>query len=105
MILTKENIQTLDISDNDKKLLDALLDDVNEINEMIINDLDREYAIEIRYQDWHDDYSPERTYPCPDFYGYYSLVEMRTKEWIGDPMTLNELDGRLCAIINLLEIV
>ena len=105
MIITKENIQTLDISDNDKKLLDALLNDLFEINEMIVNDLDREYIIEIHYQDWHNDYSPERTDPCPDYYGYYSLQERCTKEWIGDPMTLRELDGRLCTIINLLEII
>ena len=105
MKITEQNIKLLDIPDNEKGTLLALLKDLEEINVMIVNDLDREYRLEIHYQNWHDDYSSERTDPCPDYYGYYYLAEDITMESIGVPMKIRELDETMCAIMNLLEVI
>ena len=105
MKITEQIIDFLDVPDNEKKKLFALLKDLKDINAMIVNDLDREYHLEIQYQNWHDDYSPERTDPCPDYYGYYFLIEDVTMESMGVPMNIKELDETMCAIMNLLEAI
>ena len=52
-------------------LLYALLLDLAEIN----NSLEKKGydKIYIEYQDYHNEYSPERTDPCPDYYGTYKI--------------------------------
>lgn len=69
MIVTSDNIKDLNVSENEKKLLHTDLIDIEEINSIT----GKEFFI--HYQDWHDEYSPERTDPCPDYYGCFSVRE------------------------------
>lgn len=69
MKVTYENIKNLDVPELTKELLYSDLEDVEEINEITGE------KFFIHYQDWHDEYSPERTDPCPDYYGYFSIRE------------------------------
>lgn len=87
------------VNRNDIARLNSLFADLDELNSFLSN------KIYIDYQDYHDEYSPERTDPCPDYYGYYSLrYEDIPNKIIGDFMTLDELDNTLCLLINFLEI-
>jgi hypothetical protein len=96
MRVTYENIKTLPISDTAKRLLKALLLDIDDINKMNLKP-----PIYIDWQDFHNEYSPERTDPCPDYYGYYTLKsEVLEGEIIGIEMTLDMLDDTLCALSN-----
>lgn len=69
MIVTTNNIKDLNISESEKKFLHTDLMDIEEINSIT----GKEFFI--HYQDWHDEYSPERTDPCPDYYGCFSIRE------------------------------
>ena len=66
MKVTKESINDLPITIREKRLLNALLIDLKDINKFCP-------GIYIEYIDKHTEYSPERTDPCPDYYGYYRL--------------------------------
>ena len=104
MKVTKEIIKTLDISDADKRLLDSLLLDVEELNNELDNCNQDWKKVYIDYQDWHNEYSSERVDPCPDYYGYYFLkFENDESESCCTEMTIHELDIVLCALINLVE--
>lgn len=104
MKVTTEVIKTLDISDADKRLLNALLLDIAELNNELNNCNQSWKKVYIEYQDWHNKYSPERTDPCPDYYGYYFLIfEDNESESCGTEMTINELDTVLCALVNFVE--
>ena len=81
MIITKNNIKDIPISDKDKSLLNALLKDLEEIN----NNFPKTYHISIDWIDKHTKYSPERVDPCPDYYGMYRL-------WQGDKTLGIEMD-------------
>ena len=81
MIITKNNIKDIPISDKNKSLLNALLQDLEEIN----NNLPKTYHISIDWIDKHTKYSPERVDPCPDYYGMYRL-------WQGDKTLGIEMD-------------
>ena len=49
----------------------------------------------------NNEYSPERTDPCPDFYGCYRLKsEEYPSECVGLEMTLDELDNAMLILIN-----
>lgn len=96
MRVTYENVKTLPISDTEKRLLKALLLDIDDINKMNLKP-----PIYIDWQDEHTEYSPEWTDPCPDYYGYYTLKsEVLEGETIGVEMTLDMLDDTLCALSN-----
>lgn len=95
MIITEKNIESLPISDYEKGLLKSLLQDLEEMN----------HNLPLRskelYLDWienHTEYSPERTDPCPDFYGMYRVI--RNGDVLGVEMTLDELDTSLCLLHN-----
>ena len=104
MKVTKEVIKTLNISDSDKRLLNALLLDVEELNNELDNRNQYWKKVYIEYQDWHNEYSPERVDPCPDYYGYYFLrFEDNESESCSTEMNIHELDIVLCALINLVE--
>lgn len=91
MKLTLENYENY-IPINDQLLCKSLLEDLIELN----NNLKLHKNIYIDYQIEHDEYSPERTDPCPDYYGYYTLrVE---SEVIGLVMDIHELDNVLCIL-------
>ena len=79
----------------EQDLLSALLNDLKDINQY------EEDKLYIDWQDYHDSYSPERTDPCPDFYGYYTIrFEKKPNDTIGDVMTIHELDSALCILFS-----
>lgn len=97
---TTKEVNQLPISDYDKKLLSALLVDVGEINHLC-----EDVNIYIDWQDYHNEYSPERTDPCPDYYGYYTIrCTKHPSEIIGVEMTINDLDVVLCTLCNFVEL-
>ena len=99
MIVTENNIKDIPISDQDKSLLNALLQDVDEINHK------SKKKIYIDWQDFHNEYSPEWTDPCPDFYGFYTIRRESDDDLIGVEMTIDTLDYSLCMLCDYLEII
>ena len=95
MKVTYENIEDLPIDNKDKVILKALLTDIDEINNANLKD-----PIYIDWEENHTEYSPERTDPCPDFYGTYSLIRSTTKDKLGVEMDLDTLDIALCLLNN-----
>ena len=80
MKITLNNLEV--VPEKEQPLMESLLDD--------IKCLHRELYID--RQDYHNEYSPERTDPCPDYFGYYSLIDKETGESIGDKMRIEDLD-------------
>lgn len=78
MVLNKDNTSN--------GLLRSLLDDLEIIN------LQHNTNIELHQVDKHTEWSPERTDPCPDYYGMYYLYIPETKETIGDYMYIDDLN-------------
>ena len=97
MILTEDKIDTLLISDYDKGLLKALLNDLEEINHNLSL---HSPNLELEWIDEHTEYSPERTDPCPDFYGMFQLINSETGDSLGVEMTIEDLDISLCLLYN-----
>ena len=107
MKVTEESIDKIEYYAGAKRqitscagLLKALLSDLEALNA-----LNAKYGgLYISYEDTHTEYSPERTDPCPDYYGYFTLRwENEPSEMVGDYMTLEELDLVLCALCNFAE--
>ena len=91
------NIDRLPEKLQDKKeLIKCLLEDLCVINR------NTSKMIFIEYQDWHDEYSSERTDPCPDYYGCFWLKA--ENDTLGEPMTLDELDSALLLISDFVKI-
>lgn len=97
MKVTLKTIKTLPINDRDKDLLEGLLIDLKEINQV-----SNKPKIYIEFQDWHNEYSPERTDPCPDYYGYYTIRSETCEDLLGVEMDLDTLDTALCLLNNYL---
>ena len=76
----------------EQRLLAALLNDVEEINNNSTK------SLYIDWQDYHNEYSSEWVEPCPDFYGYYTLRNNFNNEKIGVEMTIGDLDMVLCTL-------
>lgn len=94
MKVTRENYRQI-VPKEEQNLLSVLFDDLDEINQYT------EDILYIDWQDYHDEYSCERTDPCPDFYGYYRIkFEKQPYESVGDVMTINELDNALCILFS-----
>ena len=92
MIITEESIYN--IPENEQGLVVALLNDIAEINDHTHSNLELEWI------DKHTEWSPERTDPCPDYYGMYRIK--RGNEYLGVEMTLDDLDIALCLLYNYL---
>jgi len=86
---------------NERNIIHYLLEEINEINKEVNNHRNYFYNLNIDWQDYHDEYSPERVDPCPDYYGYYSLIE--GNKVIGDKMTIEELDNAIFIIEEFIE--
>ena len=107
MKVTKENVGNITYYSGTKRqitscatLLEALLSDLETLNALS----QKNYGLYISYEDVHTVYSPERTDPCPDYYGYFTLRwENEPSEIVGVEMTLEELDGVLCALCDFVE--
>lgn len=105
MRITRENIEGIKYYAGSKRSLDlcaelllSLLDELNDINR------DRYNKVYLEYIGKHTSYSPERTDPCPDYYGYFLLrLEDEPFETVGTEMTLEELDTVLCALSDFVE--
>lgn len=103
MKLTLDNFKDY-VNKKDQNLVGALILDVNELNMKLDTVKMSNRKVFIDFIDKHTEYSPERTDPCPDFYGMYRLLfEEKPYEPIGTEMTVNELDIVLCALINFVE--
>ena len=84
MRLTEGNFRNI-IPVEEQLLFDSLLDDLDDINKYT------EDILYVDWQDYHDEYSCERTDPCPDYYGYYTLrFENKPNETVGTVMTIQE---------------
>lgn len=83
------------VPSEEQSLLSQLFLDLENINRY------SEKKLYIDWQNWHDEYSCERTDPCPDYYGYYTLrFENNEEECVGSVMTINELDSALCILFS-----
>lgn len=80
----------------------ALQNDLNEINEH----LDEGKKLYIDYNLEHTEWPEERTDPCPDYYGFYSLrLEKEPYEMIGDYMTIEDLDYSIFILSDFLDLL
>lgn len=91
-----------DIPEKDINRVHSLYCDLLELDNIIENNIDINKCLSLYYQDWHDEYSPERTDPCPDYYGTYSLLN-KLGDKIGDHMTVDELDTVLFTLIEFMN--
>ena len=97
MKVTKENIEELPIDKYEQNLLNALLSDLKIINA----GKDKFY---IDWNEYHTEYSPEWTEPCPDYYGTYTVrFKDDPRECIGTEMDIRELDMALCMLCNYID--
>ena len=110
MRVTQENIKDIKYIydyynvENGKYILESLLIDLTELNNELDNKGESYKKLYIDYEDKHTEYSSERTDPCPDYYGTFTLrFENKSYETIGGVMDLNELDTVLCALVNFIE--
>lgn len=89
MEITKKNFKEI-VPKEEQNRLSSLFDDLEDINKY------GDMNLFIDWQDWHDEYYCERTDPCPDYYGYYTLrFEKMPYDTVGGVMTINELDSAL----------
>ena len=85
-------------------MLKSILTDLNELNELLINHNQSYKQLYLDWQDYHNEYSPERTDPCPDYYGLFTLrFEKNPYETVGDEMTIHEIENALFVLINFEE--
>lgn len=94
MILNYDNLNL--IPEKDISLVKSLLDIKNKYN-------NTQYSFDIYFQDYHDEYSPERTDPCPDYYGCYRLI--KNNDFVGLEMTLEELDNAICILSDFIDLL
>ena len=95
MQITKENLNLLPEKERVyvNNLLDYDLQEINSFNKGIFT---------LHRQDYHDEYSPERTDPCPDFYGMYD-IRKDGKRVMYIPVTLVEVDEYLFFLLEVLK--
>lgn len=110
MKLTFENIKYIDYfggTNNDieycRGLLEGLLIDLETLNGILVNKNEENRVLYIEYINDHTEYSPERTDPCPDYYGMFRLRFESNDDTVGMEMTLDELDFALCVLNNFEE--
>lgn len=95
MQITKENLNLLPEKERNfvKNLLDYDLQEINSFNKGVFT---------LHWQDCHDEYSPERTDPCPDFYGKYD-IRKDGKRVMYLPVGLVELDEYVFFLFEVLK--
>lgn len=110
MKVTSQNVKNIDyvygsktsIENERSKLINLVLDAVS-VN-MYLDKINPDRKIYIDYEENHTEYSPERTDPCPDFFGCFTLrYENHPNETVGDPMTIDELDDALFILNDFLQ--
>lgn len=95
MKLTNENLYIL--PEKEQSLAQALLMDIDELNQILSKNVQDRVAY-LDWQDYHDSYSPERTDPCPDFYGCYCI--MINDKQVGDKLKIQDIDYSIYEIIS-----
>ena len=95
MKITEETIDEL--PKKEQGLVKALLKDVDEINQNLPPNSKKLY---LDWIDFHTEYSPERTDPCPDYYGMYRVKREGDSEVLGVEMDLETLDIAICLLNN-----
>lgn len=98
MKLTKDNyIDVLKIfnkfTEYDIGLVKSLLLDVDEYSDCVFP-----CKLELHINEYHTNYSAERTDPCPDYYGMFYIKWEFSDDIINDYFTLNELDDHMCTL-------
>ena len=92
---------------NDKiniSYLESLCIDLMELNNELENQNLNHKKLYIDIQDYHNEYSPERTDPCPDYYGMFSLRFEKNEMKIGEYIkNLEDLDSILFTLIEFFE--
>ena len=95
MQITKENLNLIPKEERNfvEDTLDYELEEINSFNKGIFT---------LHWQDYHDEYSPERTDPCPDFYGMY-YIRKNNNRVMYVPVTLQEVDEYLFFLWSILK--
>ena len=103
MKLTQENYKDY-VPKKDQNLFDALLMDLLILNRLLVDQGDAYRQLYFDIETNHTSYSPERTDPCPDYYGTFTLrFENDPSEKIGPNMDLDDLDTMICGLYNFVE--
>lgn len=97
--LTFENYKDI-VPEQEQNLIKSLMIDLGDINKIISFTHNSLY---ISLDTEHTEYSPERTDPCPDYYGFYRLHNSKDNDTIGIEMTIDELDSNICTLFNFCE--
>ncbi len=111
MKITNENIKDINFFAGNtntvgycQRLLEVLLVDLAALNVLLIANHEEYRLLYIDYENEHTEYSPERTDPCPDYYGTFTLrFENDPSEKIGPNMELDDLDTMICGLYNFVE--
>lgn len=95
MQVTKENLNLLPEKERNfvEDILDYELEEINSFNKGVFT---------LHWQEYHDEYSPERTDPCPDFYGMY-YIRKNNNRVMYLPVTLQEVDEYLFFLWSILK--
>jgi hypothetical protein len=106
MKITIDNIQEAK-KINDKisiYYLESLCIDLMELNNELENKNLNNKKLYIDIQDFHNEYSPERVEPCPDYYGMFSLRFENDDYMVGDYIErLDDLDTIIFTLIDFFE--
>ena len=79
-----------------QRLLELLLIDLATLNALLIDNNEEHRMLYIDYINEHTEYSPERTDPCPDYYGMFRLLfENNPSNNVGGEMDIDQLDMTL----------
>lgn len=106
MKVTKENLEEVKKINNKVHIeyLESLCIDLMDLNNELENSNLYHKRIYLDIQDYHNEYSPERTDPCPDYYGMFSLRFENDNYMIGDFIErLDELDTILFTLVEFFE--
>ena len=86
------------------KLLLSLVKEARDINSILTNFPGQDMkTISIYWENEHTEYSPERTDPCPDNYGFFYIMMNGVNQTIGDAMSIDQLDESLSLLYDFVE--
>lgn len=99
MKVTTENIKDINFFagvnytvEHCQRLLESLLIDLSTLNALLIDNHEEHRILYIDYINEHTEYSPERTDPCPDYYGMFRLLFENNPVNVGGEMNIDQLD-------------
>ena len=96
MKITTTNIKNITSNIREQELIKMDLADIADINEKLSTVGKKLY---IYWEDQHTEYSCERTDPCIDYYGWYSIRNVEDNELIGlECPTEDDLQNIICTI-------